>query len=71
MLVSAAFFKLMIEGCIARRVEDLDGDMLSAIAGSAVPAGHEGLDNLVKDWTVWACRVPNSGQPLTDSGRFQ
>jgi len=50
-LVSAAFFKLAMEGRIARRVEDLDEETLNAIAGSAVPAGHEALDQLIKDWT--------------------
>jgi len=50
-LMSAAFFKLVMEGRIARRVEDLDADTLTAIAASAVPAGHEALDELVKDWT--------------------
>ena len=51
MLVSAAFFEAVIKGRVARRVEDLDGDTLKAIADSAVPAEHAGLDEVVKDWT--------------------
>jgi len=50
-LISASFFKLVMEGRIARRVEDLDEDTLNAIATSAVPPGHEALDDLIKDWT--------------------
>jgi prevent-host-death family protein len=50
-LMSAAFFKLVMEGRIARRIEELDEDTLKAIARSAVPAEYAALDNLLKDWT--------------------
>lgn len=50
-LVSAALFDLVMKGRVARPVEDLDGDTLKAIAGSAVPAEHAALDEIVKDWT--------------------
>ena len=49
-LMSASFFELMMKGRIARTVEDLDSHTLTAIAESGVPAGHEALDELVKDW---------------------
>lgn len=50
-LMSAAFFELVMKGRIARKVEDLDDDTLRAIAGSAVGAEHADLDTIVKDWT--------------------
>ena len=49
-LVSAAFFEMVMRGRVARPVEELDGDTLKAIAGSAVPAEHAALDEIVKDW---------------------
>lgn len=50
-LMSAAFFELMMKGRIARPVEDLDPDTLKAIADSAVPPEFAALDEVVKDWT--------------------
>ena len=50
-LMSAAFFELVMKGRVARPVEELDDDTLRAIATSAVPPGHESLDEIVKDWT--------------------
>jgi hypothetical protein len=49
-LVSAAFFEMVMKGRVARPVEDLDDDTLKAIANSEVPAEHAALDDLVKDW---------------------
>ena len=49
-LVSAAFFEMVMKGRVARRVEDLDDDTLKAIAGSAVPEEFAELDQLVADW---------------------
>ncbi len=49
-LMSAAFFEMVMKGRIARRVEDLDDDTLKAIANSAVPAEYAALDDIVKDW---------------------
>ena len=50
-LMSAAFFKIMLEGRIARPVEDLDEDTLKAIAKGFVPPAYAALDEIVKDWT--------------------
>jgi prevent-host-death family protein len=41
-LMSAAFFELVMKGRVARLVEDLDDDTLKAIAESSVPAGLAG-----------------------------
>jgi prevent-host-death family protein len=49
-LVSAAFFEMVMKGRVARRVEDLDDDTLKAIAGSNVPEEFAELDQLVADW---------------------
>lgn len=49
-LMSAAFFELVMKGRVARPVEDLDDDTLRAIAGSAVPDEFAHLDKLVEDW---------------------
>ena len=50
-LMSAAFFEIVMKGRIARPVEDLDDDTLKAIAKSAVPAEYAALDEIIKDWT--------------------
>jgi prevent-host-death family protein len=50
-LMSAAFFELMMKGRIARPVEELDPDTLRAIADSAVAPEFADLDEIVKDWT--------------------
>jgi prevent-host-death family protein len=50
-LMSAAFFELMMKGRVARPVEDLDPDTLQAIADSAVAPEFADLDEVVKDWT--------------------
>jgi prevent-host-death family protein len=49
-LVSAAFFEMVMKGRVARPVEDLDDDTLRAIAGSNVSPEHSGLDDIIKDW---------------------
>lgn len=49
-LMSAAFFEMVMKGRVARPVEDLDDDTLRAIAASAVPEEFAHLDDLVKDW---------------------
>ncbi len=49
-LVSAAFFEMVVKGRVARRVEDLDDDTLKAISESNVPAEYEALNNLLDDW---------------------
>lgn len=49
-LVSAAFFEMVIKGRVARPVEELDDDTLRAIATSAVPAEYAGLDKLLEGW---------------------
>ncbi|MEA1673160.1 MULTISPECIES: type II toxin-antitoxin system Phd/YefM family antitoxin [Nitrospirillum] len=48
-LVSAAFFEMVMKGRVARKVEDLDADTLKAIADSAVPAEFDHLDKLLED----------------------
>jgi prevent-host-death family protein len=50
-LMSAAFFEIVMNGRIARRVENLDDDTLRAIAASAVAPTHDDLNDLLKDWT--------------------
>lgn len=50
-LLSAAFFEMVMKGRVARPVEDLDDDTLKAIANSTVSAEHAALDSLLKDWT--------------------
>jgi len=49
-LMSATLFEIMARGRIARPVEELDEETLKAIARSAVPPEHAGLDALLKDW---------------------
>jgi PHD/YefM family antitoxin component YafN of YafNO toxin-antitoxin module len=49
-LVSAAFFEMVMKGRVARPVEELDDDTLRAIAASEVSPEHAALDDLVKDW---------------------
>lgn len=49
-LVSAAFFEMVMKGRVARPVEELDDDTLRAIAGSVVSPEHAALDDIVKDW---------------------
>ncbi len=50
-LMSAAFFELVMKGRVARPVEELDDDTLRAIAASAVSPAHDALNDLLKDWT--------------------
>ena len=50
-LVSAAFFELVLKGRVARKVEELDDDTIRAIAGSAVGAEFADLDAIIKNWT--------------------
>jgi PHD/YefM family antitoxin component YafN of YafNO toxin-antitoxin module len=49
-LISAAFFEMVMKGRVARSVEDLDDDTLKAIANSAVPPEYASLDEIIKDW---------------------
>ena len=49
-LVSAAFFEMVMRGRVARPVEELDDDTLKAIASSEVGPEHAALDELLKDW---------------------
>jgi len=49
-LISAAFFEMVMKGRVSRAVEDLDDDTLKAIANSTVPAEYAALDAVVKDW---------------------
>ena len=49
-LMSASFFEMLLKGRIARQVESLDDDTLSAIANSAVSPEFAALDSIVKDW---------------------
>lgn len=50
-LVSAAFFEMVMKGRVARRVEDLDDETVNAIARSSVSSEYSHLDDLIKDWT--------------------
>ena len=50
-LMSAAFFEMIVKGRIARQVEDLDDDTLKAIAASEVPAEYAALEKIIEDWT--------------------
>ncbi len=50
-LMSAAFFEMVMKGREARRVEDLDDDTVTAIARSEVPLEFAALDEVVKDLT--------------------
>ena len=49
-LLSAAFFEMVMKGRVARPVEDLDDDTLKAIASASVPPEFSALDDIVKDW---------------------
>ncbi len=49
-LMSAAFFEMVMKGRVARPVEDLDDDTLKAIANSSILAEYAALDKIVKDW---------------------
>jgi len=49
-LMSSAFFEMVMKGRVARRVEDLDDETLAAIANSAVPDEYAPLDDVIKDW---------------------
>jgi hypothetical protein len=50
-LISAAFFEMVMKGRVARPVEDLDDDTLKAISKSEVSGEYEALNDIVKDWT--------------------
>jgi PHD/YefM family antitoxin component YafN of YafNO toxin-antitoxin module len=50
LLISAAFFEMVMKGRVARSVEDLDDDTLKAIADSAVPPEYASLDAIIKEW---------------------
>ncbi len=45
-LVSADFFNAVLNGRVARRVEDLDEETIKAIASAEVPAKFKHLDKL-------------------------
>lgn len=50
-LMSAALFEVVMKGRVARRVEDLDDDTVTAIVGNEVSLEYVVLDEVVKDWT--------------------
>ncbi len=50
-LMSAALFEMVMKGRIARPVENLDEETLTAIARSSVSSEHDALYDLLKDWT--------------------
>lgn len=50
-LMSAAFFEMVMKGRVARRVEDLDDETVKEIARSSVSSEYAHLDDLIKDWT--------------------
>ena len=50
-LMSAALFEVVMKGRVARLVEDLDDDTLSAIGRASVPDTQANLDKLLEDWT--------------------
>ena len=50
-LMSAAFFEMVMKGRVARKIEDLDDETVQAIARSEVSSEHASLDELLKDWT--------------------
>ena len=50
-LLSAALYETLLNGRIARRVEELDDETLDAIAKSAVDPQFAELDTIIKDWT--------------------
>ena len=49
-LMSAALFKTVMRGRVARQVEDLDDSTLDAIANSTVSPEYAALDEIIKDW---------------------
>ena len=60
-LISAAFFEMVIKGRVARPAEDLDDDTLKAIANSSVSAEYAARDNIIKDWTPMSVPAPQPG----------
>ena len=48
-LVSADFFNAVLNGRVARRIEDLDEETIKAIASAEVPAQYSYLDKLASD----------------------
>ncbi len=48
-LISATAFETLVKGRVARRMEDLDGEALKAIAAAEVPAQFAYLDNISLD----------------------
>jgi prevent-host-death family protein len=50
-LMSAAFFEIILKGRVARPIEELDDDTLNAIANSSVSPEYAALDEILKDWT--------------------
>jgi len=49
-LMSAAFFEMVLKGRVARKIEDLDDATLKAIGASAVSSEFAELDRLIEDW---------------------
>jgi len=45
-LVSAEFFNAVLNGRVARRIEELDDETIKAIANAEVPAQYAHLDKL-------------------------
>ena len=50
-MMSAAFFEILIKGRVARKIEDVDNDTLEAILRSTVSSEHGMPDSILKDWT--------------------
>ena len=51
-LMSAAFFEMVMKGRVARRVEALDDDMVAAIASGAVKLENAVVDDVGGDGTA-------------------
>ena len=50
-LMSAAMFEIVMKGRVARKIEEMDDEMLQTIATATMPERHAGLDKLLDDWT--------------------
>jgi len=50
-MLSAALFEVIIKGRVARKIEEADDETLDEISRAKVSPEHDGLDNLLKDWT--------------------
>ena len=64
MVVSAAFFEMVMQGRVARRVEDPDDDTLRAIGHSSVPEEHAAVDEIVTETEdfLWSGSAASAGR---------